>query len=41
MEKQISYAKKVWVLLTSAPGALVKKLKRERKENICIEKTKI
>jgi hypothetical protein len=29
------------VLLTSALGALVKELKREIKEKICIEKTKI
>jgi hypothetical protein len=32
---------KKWVLLTGAPGTLVKELKKERKEKICIEKTKI
>jgi hypothetical protein len=37
----ITYNIKYRVLLTSAPVALVKELKIERKENVCIEKTKI
>jgi hypothetical protein len=37
----ITYNIKYRVLLTSAPMALVKELKIERKENVCIEKTKI
>jgi hypothetical protein len=37
----ITYNIKYRVLLTSASVTLVKELKIERKENVCIEKTKI